>query len=152
MSNEIVLSWQTIIENSAIIGNKLKEDPIKGDCIIAIAKGGLTLGAVLGNMLSLPVYCISMRSYTNDKQQGEIEVFQSVPVELYKGKNVIVCDDINDTGKTFQYVEDLIQKDAERVSYVSLAVKDDHTNYPDAYAPLHFEGSPWIVFPWEASF
>ena len=66
-------------------------------------------------------------------------------------KKILIIDDINDTGATFQYILDNFGKHVDRIKFAALInnkpskVKVDYHGYE-----INKEEMPsWIVFPWE---
>ena len=66
-------------------------------------------------------------------------------------KKILIIDDINDSGATFQYILDNFGKHDERIRFAALInnkpskVKVDYHGYE-----INKEEAPaWIVFPWE---
>jgi len=115
--------------------------------IIGISRGGLILAAALGYALKIKnVYSIGIRSYSNnDTQDEEIEVYQHLNLGNLK-RNLLVVDDVSDTGNTFLYLQKLLS-DKEIIT-ASLAVKD-HTKCISDYSALRLNSDIWIVFPWD---
>ncbi|XP_057380963.1 hypoxanthine-guanine phosphoribosyltransferase-like [Daphnia carinata] len=58
----------------------------------------------------LSVDFIRLRSYQNDKSIGTIEVIGGDNMESVKGKNVLVVEDIIDTGRTMQKLLGLLEE------------------------------------------
>jgi len=82
----------------------------------------------------LSVDFIRLRSYQNDKSQGTIEVIGGDNMESVKGKNVLVVEDIIDTGRTMEKLLDLLsQYQPKSVRVASLLVK--RTPHSNGYQP-----------------
>ena len=70
-----------------------------------------------------------------------------------QGKNILIVDDINDSGKTFQSIwEDWIYFSLEEVEkHVRFAcLFDRHSSkFKADYNVNHLTTDEWVIFPWE---
>ena len=118
------------------------------DYIVAISRGGLTLGHLLSDLLMKPISTIMVQSYTDIQTQGEVKLVEKLQAPI-EGKRVLVVDDVSDTGKTFQrateYLKELRPKE---LITVSLYYKPHSTVRPDFYAK---QTKKWIIFPYEST-
>ena len=84
------------------------EEPIVALCVL---KGGYKfftdlldrikqLNSHRNKSVPLAVDFIRLKSYVDDRSSGQIEVIGGDNLENLKGKNVLVCEDIIDTGNT----------------------------------------------------
>ncbi|CAL1526151.1 unnamed protein product [Lymnaea stagnalis] len=120
-------------------------EPIVGLCIL---KGGYkfftdlldkiqVLNRNSGNSVQLAVDFIRLKSYVvslNDSSSGSIEVIGGDNLENLKGKNVLVVEDIIDTGRTMKQLLVLLDSVAPKsVKVASLLVKRTKDNV--GYAP-----------------
>lgn len=85
----------------------------------------------------LAVDFIRLKSYVDDHSSGEIEVIGGDNLENLTGKNVLVVEDIIDTGKTMLKLLDLLKSVKPKcIKVASLLVKrtDKSTGYKPDYA------------------
>ena len=141
------ITWDTFDSYVDQLSQNIKENTNTSDFdIVGISRGGLILAAALGYALRIKnVYSIGVRSYSNNNTQDEIEVYQHLNLGNLK-RNLLVVDDVSDTGNTFLYLQQLLS-DKEIIT-VSLAVKD-HTKCVSDYSALRLNSDIWIVFPWD---
>jgi len=114
------------------IVNDFGDEGIVGLCVL---KGGYKFFTDLFNKMQLlnrmmdrsvpmAVDFIRLKSYSNDKSTGTIQVIGSDNLDNLKGKNVVIVEDIIDTGKTMTHLLELIQKyQPKSVKVASLLVK-----------------------------
>lgn len=116
------------------------------DTIVAIARGGLTLGHLLSDHLRIPVSTICIQSYTDVQTQGEVVLTEGLHTPI-RGKHVLLVDDVSDSGKTFQratsYLKHLGPKE---ISTLAMFFKPRSAFRPDYYAR---HTNRWILFPYE---
>ncbi len=71
------------------------------DSIVAIARGGLSLGLILSDFLRIPISTIAIQSYTDIQKQGKLFIAAKLQVSI-RDKSILLVDDIADSGKTFK--------------------------------------------------
>ena len=79
--------------------------------MICVLKGSFLFFADLVRELKVPVRCefISVSSYGNAKtSSGEVKVALDISAPL-DGKNIIIVEDIVDTGLTLKYIREMLQ-------------------------------------------
>lgn len=104
---------------------------IKYDYIISIHRGGNVLGTMLSHKLNIPLLI-----YTPTK---------SFNIDI-QNKNILLVDDISDTGKTIlKCIKDI---QLEHVDVLTYAIKL-HTNYTPEYYKITMPNDIWVVYPWE---
>ncbi|XP_066301506.1 hypoxanthine-guanine phosphoribosyltransferase-like isoform X2 [Branchiostoma lanceolatum] len=121
------------------------EEPIVALCVL---KGGYRFFGDLLNYISalnrntdrsfqMSVDFIRLKSYQvgqNDQQTGKIQVIGGDNLENLRGKNVMIVEDIIDTGKTMLKLLDLVKDyEPKKVRVVSLLVK--RTPHSVGYRP-----------------
>jgi uncharacterized protein len=118
----------------------------KFDEIVAISRGGLTLGHMLSDLLRLPVSTFAIQSYVDIQKQGTVEITQELGKSII-GKRVLLVDDVSDSGKTFERATAYIKtcKPAE-ITTVSMFFKPHSTFRPDYFVK---QTNRWIIFPYE---
>jgi hypoxanthine phosphoribosyltransferase len=118
----------------------------KFDEIVAVARGGLTLGHLLSDLLQLPVSTFAIQSYTDIQTQGTMKITQELGKSI-AGKRVLLVDDVSDSGKTFKRATEYIRscKPAE-LTTVAMFFKPHSIFRPDYYVK---QSNKWIIFPYE---
>lgn len=118
------------------------------DIIVAIARGGLSLGLILSDFLKTPVSTITIQSYTDIQRQGELTITSKLGMSI-KGKRVLLVDDIADSGKTFKRSLSYLKRlQPTSITTVALFYKPHSTYRPDFYAK---RTSAWILLPHEVT-
>lgn len=113
--------------------------------VLCILKGGYKFCADLLDKITqmnrmaqvsvpLMVDFIRLHSYENDQSLGEIKVIGSDNLDCLQGKNVLIVEDIIDTGKTMATMEEMMaQYKPKTVKVCSLLVK--RTSRSSGYRP-----------------
>lgn len=141
------VSWNDIQEVLNALAKHIAESYIPS-VIISIAKGGLIPARILADLLNVDeMGFIEVKFYKGIGIRGEKPFIRSIALPQLRDKNVLVVDDVADSGRTIQLVVDTISVYAPKSLKSSvLYVKPWSTFTPDYYYSITDE---WLVFPWE---
>ena len=121
--------------------------------IIGIASGGLNLSSPLANWLKCKHIGISIHFYDGDRLAGK-PYFASIPTFPTDVKNILLVDDILESGTTINYFEE----QTKLVHGVNFKIATLHWNpngrfgiKPDYYVDKKRDNT-WIVYPWETEY
>jgi uncharacterized protein len=118
----------------------------KYDEIVAISRGGLTLGHLLSDLLHLSICTFAIQSYTDIKTQGEVIITQPLSKPI-NDKNVLLVDDVADSGITLKRAVSYIEQfKPAKITIVTMFFKPRSTFRPDFFAE---QTTKWILFPYE---
>ncbi len=116
------------------------------DTILPIARGGLTMGHMLGEYYNIrKVYAINSIGYDDTTRLDKVWIF-NVP-DLSSSKSVLIVDDIVDSGDTLMEVLDTLHERFPQVIFfvASIYYKPSAKIKPDWYVK---EATEWIDFFW----
>jgi len=116
------------------------------DAILGIARGGLSMAQMLGEYYDLrEVYAINTIGYDDTQKLQRVEVF-NIP-DLKLAKQVLIVDDIVDSGDTLVEVLRVLKKKYPSVTFfsASLFYKKTAKITPTWYVK---EPKGWIDFFW----
>jgi len=120
------------------------DEPI--DQIVAISRGGLTLGHLLTDFLRIPISVITIQSYT-DIQKSGVAVLTAKLQNSIKNKHILLVDDVSDSGKTLLRATKYITRaGAKKITTVTMFYKPHSVFRPDFFAE---QTTKWILFPYE---
>ena len=107
-----LISQQTIQNRLKELAEEINAEfaEVTGEVVIlCILKGGAVFAADLIRHLNFPLILefIELQSYRGTNSSGRIDVVKCLSPQ-FAGKNVLVVDDITDTGSTLQYVQNLL--------------------------------------------
>lgn len=118
------------------------------DLIVAIARGGMSLGLMLSDFLQAPVSSITIQSYTDIEKQGELRLTSKLGISI-RNKHILLVDDIADSGKTFlRALAYLRPLKPMSITTVALFLKPHSVFRPDFFAA---QTSAWILLPHEVT-
>ena len=138
------LSWNDIDQS---IEGILKELPIKKfDTILGLARGGM-----------IPATILAYQTECHNLQQLGVRTRDVDNIQYYGSPqlvgNVLIVDDINDSGLTFSSVKEYIQyhfdhDEIKTITYASL-VRRSSTTFNEDITGLVADNDSWYVFPWD---
>jgi len=121
--------------------------PFDPDAILAIARGGMTLGHFLAEALDMrDLYSINSIHYEETRKLDTFEIF-NMP-DLSKTKRIVIVDDIIDSGETMvEVIKEINQKYPDvTIKIASVFYKEKALLRPDFTAR---EATAWIEFFWD---
>jgi hypoxanthine phosphoribosyltransferase len=124
------------------------DDGFEPDIVLSIARGGLLLGGALGYALDVKnIFVMNVEFYTGIDERLDLPVVLPPTPDVVDltGANVLVADDVADTGATLKLVRDFC---AGHVADVRCAViyEKPHTVVHSEYVWRRTDR--WINFPW----
>ena len=138
-------NFEEFREDIKLLSKQIKE--YNPDCLVPIARGGLTIGHFLAESLEIrDVVVINTKSYDKDKKLDKVEVF-NIP-NLSGFKKIVIVDDISDSGDTLEEVIKVIKTiypDIE-IKIATIFYKPTSKVIPDFKLKV---AKDWIIFFWE---
>jgi hypoxanthine phosphoribosyltransferase len=139
------LSWDDFDLLARNLVQKIRESHIQYDAILGVARGGLFLAGYLSYHLGIKsFYAVNAKLY-EDKILVAPEILY-FPQNVQLG-NVLVVDDILDTGSTYELLEKLVSSASQSFSWAVLIDKGKTAIHLD-YVGLRLASNRWVHFPW----
>lgn len=129
---EVLISEEEIRNRTRELGREITEDYKDKDLVlIGILKGAAIFMSQLSMDIDLPLYMdfMSVSSYGKaSRSTGEVRIVKDLD-ESVEGKDILIVEDIIDTGLTLSYLKDnLLKRGARSVKVVTLLDKPDRRN------------------------
>jgi hypoxanthine phosphoribosyltransferase len=129
----LLIDEQTILDRVKTLAEHISQNYAeKSITIIAILNGSFIFSADLIRQISVPVEIefIKISSYSGTSSLGEIKQTIGLNNSL-EGKNILVVEDIIDSGLTLSYIiDELKQTKINSISVASLLVKPNSLKHP----------------------
>ena len=117
----------------------------KMDAIVGLTRGGLIPATILSHMLDLPMVPVN---YSAKDGRGDNRNHNNM-LPYVEGKQVLIVDDICDSGKTMDDVNYHYTEHGYDVFTAAIYYKQGAVFKPTFYWEKIPEDAPWIIFPWE---
>lgn len=183
--NKIHYTWKDFDNDVINLSKQLKDSNWTPDYFVAINRGGLPLGVSLSNLMNIPlkVITVSLRDHaciSIDKQISydafgwynahvEDALLSHNNSSYYadykkRSKKILICDDINDSGATFNWIVENLPKECLPSDSRWNAVWNENLRFATLWDNFSSKFTkkldytvrvkdpstdPWIVFPWE---
>ena len=148
MVEKAFIDWAYVDNWVNKLAELIRENEIKYDYIVALGRGGLIPGAMLSYKLGIKnLQNLGINTRQEDGEYLETLVYQRPTIS----GNVLVVDDINDSGKTFEAVDSLITKEysVDQLTYCSIVKRYSSTFKKDTIQAVDTSIDDWFVFPWD---
>ena len=171
-------TWDDVEKACTNIVLQMYKDGWRPDYIVGITRGGNIPATILSNMLD--VRCEALKVSLRDDEQGpetncwmsedafgyiDLEERETCRWDINKRKNILIVDDINDTGATFNWIKQDWQSSclpnednawnavwANNVRFATIT-ENLSSDFGDVRYSVHevnkAEEDVWLVYPWE---
>jgi hypothetical protein len=128
----------------------VKASDFEPDVVVALARGGWFAGRCLCDFLGLDdLTSLKMEHYVGTAQKsGEPEVRYPMPEGSVADKDVLIIDDIADTGGSIRRAHEYVhERDPDDVRTATLQLLGTSEFDPD-YVGERLDEWAWVVYPW----
>lgn len=129
----------------------LKQSSFKPDLIVGVARGGCVPAVYLSHRTGIP--CTMMDWQTRDGGR-QTHRYDLTDIDISEDKkNILIIDDINDSGLTFEQILDnwcYVNKD-EILKHTRTAclLERSRSSFKCDIAGCIIDTDEWVIFPWE---
>lgn len=144
----ITPSWNDLDQLTLQVAKKVIQSTIKFDLIVALAKGAWPMSRSFVDYTNIgELASLGVKFYSGINQRLEKpDIYQKIPISV-KNKNVLIFDDVADTGESLMFTQEyLLKQGAKQVKTATLFLKPWSTIVPDFYDTTT---DAWIIFPFE---
>ncbi|MEE6211289.1 phosphoribosyltransferase [Salarchaeum sp. III] len=145
-----ITNWEYIYGLCRDVSDQVKRDEFEPDVVVALARGGWFAGRCLCDFLGLnDLTSLKMEHYVGAAQKsGEPEVRYPMPEGSVEDKDVLIIDDIADTGGSIERAHEYVdERNANEVRTATLQLLGTSEYDPD-FVGERLEDWAWIVYPW----
>ena len=116
--------------------------------VVAITRGGLVPAAIIARELGIrTIETVCIASYHEYKDQGRLKVIKGIDAGMIEdngGKDVLVIDDLTDTGATARKVREMLPN----AHIATVYAKPQGVPMADTFV-TEVSQDTWIYFPWD---
>ena len=150
------VTWNEIDNHCRELADKIVSSGKKYDVIVGVGRGGLIPAVILSHQLGVPLIPINWQLRDSDTADYHMDNYALLKKVVGNSKNLLLVDDINDTGKTMNDIKYQINlkmlEDGNRRDFnmdtATLYQKTKTSHGPNSFCEL-VDDSVWVVFPWE---
>ena len=141
---------------------QISNDNWKPDYVVGINRGGLTPAVMISHFMNIPMFTldIQLRDHTRAPESNTM-----MPLDALEGKQILIVDDINDSGSTFNWLKNdwrqsAMPADARWQNDIifghnvrtACLIENGPSEFECNYSGTTInkvDEPQWIVFPWE---
>lgn len=164
------LSWQDVENCVHEVVYQINQSAWRTDYVIGISRGGLVPALLVSQYLNVPLHVlhVSLRD-SNRTSESNLwmaeDAFGTMKQGRNKRKNILIVDDINDTGATFNWIKTDWRAGCfpnDEVTWGNIwegnvrsavLVENLDSSFKTCYNAIEVnkaENDVWINFPWES--
>ena len=158
MSDKLIVNREQYHQTVEKLAIQIEESNYKPSILIGIMRGAAPMIDVLSRIFKLKCAYLAVESYSGEgieDEQGNIVFSREMSsIAPNMGGRILLCDDLSDTGITFNKSIDWLKKygpikdKIEDIKTATLWKKKKSTFDPD-YCAVKLPDNPWIVQPFE---
>ena len=158
MSEKLIVNWKEYNNTVEKLAIMIDESGYKPDILIGIMRGAAPMIDVLSRLFKLKCAYLAVESYSGkgvEDEQGDIVFSREMSsIAPNMGGKILLCDDLSDTGITFNKSIDWLNKykpikgKIKDIKTATLWKKKKSTFEPD-FCAMKLSSNPWIVQPFE---
>jgi hypoxanthine phosphoribosyltransferase len=145
-----ITNWEYIYGLTRDVADDVRADGFEPEVVVALARGGWFAGRCLCDFLGLDdLTSLKIEHYVGTAAAtGDAEIRYPMPEGSVAGKDVLVVDDIADTGESIQTAEEYVRdRDPAAVRTATLQCLAGSEADPD-FVGEHLDEWTWVVYPW----
>ena len=145
-----ITNWEYIYGLCRDVSDDVKTSEFEPDVVVALARGGWFAGRCLCDFLGLDdLTSLKMEHYVGTAEKAdEPEVRYPMPEGSVEDKDVLIIDDIADTGGSIERAHEYVaERDANEIRTATLQLLGTSEYVPD-YVGEYLDEWAWVVYPW----
>ena len=142
------ITWNKAYRLGKTLSRKIKKSGYKLDIVVAIGRGGYVPARIVCDYLSIMnLTSIGVRHWGAAEKKEKAKITAPLNIKI-KNKNVLIIDDITDTGETMDVVVKYLKRQKPRnIKTGVLEHKTASFFIPDFFAHKIVKWR-WITYPW----
>ena len=134
------------------VANQITKEGFKIDIIIGIARGGLPPARFICDFLNITkLTTLQITHYTSGGTAKEnVEVIDPLNIDL-EGRNVLLVDDVNDSGETLKEATQHINTMSPGELKTAVLHEKSNTSISADYTGSTLEEWEWLIYQWAAT-
>lgn len=140
------VTYTTFIQLIEELEEKITSSDVQYHYLISLQRGGALMSLILSDLLSLPIATMTISSYQNAEKKRSPVLTQEISTDI-SGKNVLILDEICDTGETLLLATAYLNEKKASLVHTATFYTKSHAIFEPTYTVA--ENNDWIVLPYE---
>ncbi|OJF91016.1 xanthine phosphoribosyltransferase [Pararhizobium antarcticum] len=144
------VSWDQFHRDARALAWRLAGEGREWKAMVCITRGGLVPAAIICRELGIRlIETVCVASYHDYVEQGQMVVIKGISEELKAdgGRDILIVDDLTDTGKTAAIVREMLPN----AHFAAVYAKPKGRPMVDTFV-TEVSQDTWIYFPWDMGF
>lgn len=148
------LGWEQIEGLCKDVAHQVVQAELEVNMVVGLSRGGLIPATIIANILGVRrVGSYQLASYEHGIQGAiqDLEDKNHLVASIERAQNVLVVDDIVDSGSTLDYLRSRLWPQGCKIAYAALTCKCHKApegSWPD-FTGAQIHEPTWVEFPWE---
>lgn len=148
---KIYYSWQNIEGQTQEVLRQLQNSEWRPDYVVGLTRGGLVPANLISQYLEVPMQTLKVSLRDDPKTEHNTQMAE----DARRGVNILIVDDINDSGATLNWIQEnwAVGDCWNENVRVAVLINNTASNYKRIdYSCIDLNKAQedcWIVFPWE---
>lgn len=151
--NKTYITWEDLNAGIGKLVRSMAVDGFRPDVVLGPGRGGYIGGVMLSHYYDVPFE--GFRWQTRDGTTKDIEHLTGLLNE-YSTSNVLMFDDINDTGTTLMGIDNIVQENSKLLLHGNIKYATIHSKETSNFGEVKYtaktilpDEESWIVYPYE---
>lgn len=147
-----IVSLKEVYQKSHELAQSIMSSSTSFDFVIAIARGGVLPARLICDFLNIhQLTSIQVKHYQKGaKELEQAEIIDPLRVDI-KGNNVLLVDDVNDSGKTLKAAVEHIESLEPDLLKTAVLHEKSHTIHESDYTGEKLNEWKWLIYQWAAT-
>lgn len=146
-----LVEWSDVVNWCSVIGERVVESGFRPDIIVGLARGGWIPARLVSDELGVK-QLLSLRTQhwgVTAARDGKARLATTLE-ESVEGKNLLIVDDITDTGDSIRLAHDHVLSHSPATVKTATMLHISHSTFLPDYFADEVDGKKWTwyVFPW----
>ena len=144
-----LISWRRVYLLARKLAYMINGDNFQPDVIVAIARGGYVPARILCDFFDVSTLAsIRIEHYLPGASKQKIASLTDPLAIDIKGKNVLLVDDVNDTGDTLEVAVHHLKEFSPKDVRVAVLIQKTTSDFRPEYFAHRIIKWRWLIYPW----